>query len=432
MWSPQLDREDPMMKSSRIANTTSDTDDKLILWVAVDTQRDHVQEARSINIHHYSTPNTPCPPWFSPNNVQALQTILGTDYACHTKRLSALHQAVVTPEILRHQHLVQIAYRKSPNDALALLTTMKHRDKKKVLVWLDVHQNVHPYDWMFAYDMLTHECGAIFPLREEIIWADFKIYDMRAFDRVAAADGTYRPRACYPVGAKHTCHLGNSIKTVLKRSHSCAADQVSIVPVGKRGVPVCEHLPVSDQGPMSGGFYRWVHQEYVASLVTFGEFRVYVATRKGAGGAREPYVVYTIRTWWTKGEQERFRDDDDVHGTNTLGTSYQAAPVLRGDTWHEYPLLNYDMLVAYALHTYCQLQNLDEKGFQSLDVGGRLDIGIAPNGEQFFVNELTRWYGAHHFALETQPHPGDNICRAYAKAFAETRCIDARNEAEDS
>jgi hypothetical protein len=166
--------------------------------------------------------------------------------------------------------------------------------------------------------MLTHECSAIFPPREEIIWADFKIYDMRAFDRVAAADGTYRPRACYPVGAKHTCRLGNSIKTVLKRSHSCAADQVSIVPVGKRGVPVCEHLPVSDQGLMSGGFYRWVHQEYVASLVTFGEFRVYVATRKGAGGARVPYVVYTIRTWWTKGEQERFRDDDDVHGTNTL------------------------------------------------------------------------------------------------------------------
>jgi hypothetical protein len=80
------------MKSSRIASTTSGTtDDKLILWVAVDTQRDHVQEARSINVHYYPIPNTPCPPWFSPNNVQALQTILGTDYACYTKRLSALH-----------------------------------------------------------------------------------------------------------------------------------------------------------------------------------------------------------------------------------------------------------------------------------------------------------------------------------------------------
>jgi hypothetical protein len=310
---------------------------------------------------------------------------------------------------------------------------MKDDDRKKVLVWLDVRQSVHPHDWMAAYDMLTHECGAIFPPREEIIWADFKIYHLRAFDRIAAADGTYRPRTCYPVGAKHTCRLGNNIKTVMKRSHSCAADQVRIVPMGKRGVPVCERLPVSEEGPKSDGFYRWVHQEYVSSLVTFGEFRVYVATRRGVGCAREPYVVHAIRTWWTNGEQKRLRDDDgDVHGTNTLGAFYQAAPVLQGDTWHEYPLLNYDMLVAYALHTYCRLQNFGEKGFQSLDVGGRLDISIAPNGGQFFVNDLTRWYGAHHFALETQPHPSDKICRAYAKAFAETRRIDARDETEDS
>jgi hypothetical protein len=43
------------------------------------------------------------------------------------------------------------------------------------------------------------------------------------------------------------------------------------------------------------------------------------------------------------------------------------------------------------------------------------------------VNELTRWYGAHHLAIQTQPMPGDKICRAYAKGFAETRGIRLRH-----
>jgi hypothetical protein len=162
-----------------------------------------------------------------------------------------------------------------------------------------------------------------------------------------------------------------------------------------------------------------VHQEYVSSLVTFGEFRVFIATQAGDDGTRTPYIVHAIRTWWTDKNSKSF-DDTTLSKPENLGYHYSAACVTREDVWHEYPSLDYAKLVSFALRTYRNLQSLEAIGFQSLDVGARLDIGVAPDGTQFFVNELTRWYGAHHFALHTQSQPGDEICRAYAKAFAET------------
>ena len=82
--------------------------------------------------------------------------------------------------------------------------------------------------------------------------------------------------------------------------------------------------------------------------------------------------------------------------------------------------MSYEKLTQYALHVYRQLQASTEIGFQSLNVGGRLDVGLSPDDKGFFINELTRWYGAHQFAMGTQRPPYDKIGRAYAKAFAET------------
>jgi hypothetical protein len=195
---------------------------------------------------------------------------------------------------------------------------------------------------------------------------------------------------------------------------------------------VCERLPIDEDDTLPDDFHRWAHQKYVAWLVILGEFRVFIATRYGADGTREPYVVHVIRTWWTNAKSERLQEDD-AHKPSKLGKHYAAEEVEPQNQWPDYPSINYKKLTKYALHVYCRLQGLQEKGFQSLDVGGRLDIGVAPDGKQFFVNELTRWYGAHHFAIQTQAMPGDKICRAYAQAFAETRGIGLRHvEIEES
>jgi hypothetical protein len=116
-----------------------------------------------------------------------------------------------------------------------------------------------------------------------------------------------------------------------------------------------------------------------------------------------------------------------MHKPSKMGKHYVAEEVNSRYRWPDYPSLDYSKLTEYALHVYSRLQEPDKKGFQSLDVGRRLDIGIAPDGGQFVVDELTRWYGAHQFAVQTQSMPGDRICRAYAKAFAETTYIKPRN-----
>jgi hypothetical protein len=150
------------------------------------------------------------------------------------------------------------------------------------------------------------------------------------------------------------------------------------------------------------------------SLVTFGEFRVFIATRASEDGRRTPYVVHAIRTkWFVPGQEE----DPDPY---KIGDSCRAVEVTPESHWLDYPWLSLERLTEYALHVYRELWASGEVGFQSLNVGGRLDIGVSPDSNGLFFNELTRWYGAHQFAMGTQHPPYDKISRADAKAFAET------------
>ncbi|KAJ5042648.1 hypothetical protein J3E74DRAFT_422827 [Bipolaris maydis] len=58
--------------------------------------------------------------------------------------------------------------------------------------------------------------------------------------------------------------------------------------------------------------------------------------------------------------------------------------------------------------------------FESLEVGVRLDIGLAyiDTVNKFFVNEITRWYGAHYFSHHILGEPKTQICKEFASAFS--------------
>jgi hypothetical protein len=191
---------------------------------------------------------------------------------------------------------------------------------------------------------------------------------------------------------------------------------VNIIKENARGKPKCENTPPGSDGDelSDKGYYRWFHQQYVPSLVEFGEFRVYIATKITKNGARKPYIVHVAHTRWVKNNLE------GTHDPNAIGIHFKAKRVEQETHWAEYPSLSYRKLTKYALHVYSRLQSLNEVGFQTLAVGGRLDIGVAPDEKGLFVNELTRWYGAHQFAKDTLEAPHDQICHAFAKAFAET------------
>lgn len=393
--------------------------ERLVIWVSLDVydQLSQVFENTSAGIPYDPNSALVCPPWFRIQNIKRICAELKYPaiYARSKPNLRALHQGILMAEVLRHQYPYEIIYLDSVEVALKLLATKSQAEKKSITVWLDVLQDAHPYTWMHAFDTLTHECGVIYPPREEIVWADAKIYDMKAFDRIASADGTYRPVTCYP-RAQDQCLLSKSCRSILKRSHSCGAGHVKIIPENKRGIPQCKTTPLSSENdPLSDlKFYHWFHQEYVPSLKEFGEFRIFIAIRTGTNGGREPYIVHVIHTQWVG------KNCEIIHDPDKLGTYFKATKVKPMTHWSDYPTLSYGKLTKYALHVYRRLQNLDEVGFQTLNVGGRLDIGIAPDGKGLFVNELTRWYGAHQFAKDTLKAPHDQVCHAFAKAFAET------------
>lgn len=82
-------------------------------------------------------------------------------------------------------------------------------------------------------------------------------------------------------------------------------------------------------------------------------------------------------------------------------------------------------LHAFALHVYGRLR-AQEAGYESLEVGVRLDVGVGiekgkgkGKGEErrFFVNEITRFYGADFFSQHTLGAPQQEVCLGFAEAM---------------
>ena len=64
-------------------------------------------------------------------------------------------------------------------------------------------------------------------------------------------------------------------------------------------------------------------------------------------------------------------------------------------------------LHTYALYIYSRLRSSEEwrEQFESLEMGVRLDVGVGTTRglekKRFFVNEITRFYGADYFSQHT-------------------------------
>jgi hypothetical protein len=182
--------------------TSTQSDEHVILWISLDSQDQlyALNNECSTRIVHYLDHGELCPPWFERLNVMRIREQLGntSTYAHSGANFRALHQSIVMTEILRHRYPFTVTYMRSTHAALTMLAKMTRAEKKKIITWLDAIQGIHPYVWMHAYDALTNECVYIYPPRHEVTWADFKIYDMHAFDRIANLDGAFRPLTCYP------------------------------------------------------------------------------------------------------------------------------------------------------------------------------------------------------------------------------------------
>ncbi|KAH7070881.1 hypothetical protein FB567DRAFT_633815 [Paraphoma chrysanthemicola] len=267
-----------------------------------------------------------------------------------------------------------------------------------------------------------------FPNEHEAFQERSKLGDIRALDDIAASspqEFSFRPKTCFGSGS---CTLTGVACTVHKRSHSGCASHVKVKPKGEKGFLTCVAADTSttlntrsmvqkkgrtdkksSAAPLgldgtSSPFVHWFHQEYIQALQEF-EFRVFIATQKDPIGlrGRRGRIVAVAKTSFNR-------------ETNALASRI----LLPEDHANRFDL---PYLEAFSLHVFERLRARSDAllGFESLEVGVRLDIGVAqraPNEHVAFVNEVTRWYGAHYFSNNILAEPKTQICKAFAQAFS--------------
>ncbi|XP_014550692.1 hypothetical protein COCVIDRAFT_31643 [Bipolaris victoriae FI3] len=267
----------------------------------------------------------------------------------------------------------------------------------------------------------------VYPNEDEARQEMDKLGDIRALDDVAQSSSeefSYRPMTCFGYGP---CKLQNYEKTVHKRTQSGCAAHVHVRERGEQYQLTCDRethasetqsqrdgcrknksrkTGKSSKTPADGADHsaHWFHQEFVPSLPSC-EFRVFIATvpsKKGIRG-RIGQVFAIAKTSFNKETQE-----------------LAAREFIPADLE---PALTRSDLVRFALFVFEELRARSDSMvvFESLEVGVRLDIGVADNGivgKSFFVNEITRWYGAHYFSNNICAEPKTQICNAFASAFS--------------
>ncbi|KAB2099945.1 hypothetical protein AG0111_0g11664 [Alternaria gaisen] len=284
-----------------------------------------------------------------------------------------------------------------------------------------------------AVRLLKHIHGTAFrayPNESEAWQERAKLGDIRALDDIARSsppEFSYRPKTCFGHGP---CALQEDSITVHKRTHSACATHVHIRKQRDRQQLTCKvEMPASklpskqrsgrksmlaktnksSEDPThdatSSGQTHWFHQEFVPALRDY-EFRVFVVTKRNEQGirGRSGRVVAFAKTAFN---QE----------TQTLASRELLPEDLE-------PSLTRSHLEQFCIWVFESLRARTDSMtfFESLEVGTRLDIGVAEDGmggKRLFVNEITRWYGAHYFSHNICSEPKTQICKAFAHAFGE-------------
>jgi hypothetical protein len=343
-------------------------------------------------------------------SLEALKTRLGSRFISQEEDRLTVHQALLTACFLGGTGRSSAEFQ--PWDWVVdqvkqnrLFEHISNIDAKKIII-LDLRTDCswHKLSESAFYHHIRLVSAlngniTLLPSETETKWAELKIGDIRALDDIANAPGrySYRPKTCF---GERECILSDSRQeTVSKRSHSCGAGDVHVERSGHGSKTRCPTRRKSSDR------YVWFHQEYVPSLVDFGEFRVFLRGNRIINAARtcfewssepkklavSPLLPNEHFTWFSSDPEEQLKKRDELY---TFAQFVRSRLLMRSDA---------------------------KEHFASLRIGVRLDIGVSelsPNG-RFFVNEITRFTSADQFSalLATRPH--FNIPEAWATAIVE-------------
>ncbi|KAK5713822.1 hypothetical protein LTR17_017448 [Elasticomyces elasticus] len=358
--------------------------------------------------------------WYSPAWAKQMRKELGAAFATLHGSSAVLHQNVVTMRALQYLHPTQVHSRpwswlarelQAPKELLTHLQQVS-----PVIIFLSHTATTtlcqpHVRTVLQGLTKLRHLFGnqtlRTIPCEEESEHYHSKVADVRVLDSLAQTSPdvyAYRPRTCLGFTP---CTLGDDAQTVFKRSHSDGGLHVQIEPRGvrtslkctpanssRRKTKLCSRSSQAtspalalDAGPQP----HWFHQEYVSTLATVGEFRVFiVATKDDALGGE---VLHTVRTKTSDGLMSVCAADFDLF----------EHPSATG--------LDRSQVEDFALPIY-----------ESLEIAVRLDIAVAPptaaSSGRLFVLEVTRFYAAHFFCAAASPDPKCQACERVARAIA--------------
>lgn len=264
----------------------------------------------------------------------------------------------------------------------------------------------HQLDDFYAQmeDLLKDQSNVrVYPTHDEFLAVNGKVINVEALDMVAQSDKyhnpqySWRPRTCactHP--SRKDCGLSRiATHAVEKRVYSHCTEHVEVVP--KAVLEKRRRGKLRDKLEPEA---KWFHQDYVESLKSFGEYRLFIC------GDEVKVALISNRLSDEQWVVHQVQDDDFAWFSDDLDE--------RKQKWQE--------LEAFALHIRRSLLAMTDyyHYFESLELGVRLDVGVSDLSRDgvFFVLEITRWWNANYMSELALASPFTQVSRFYGTALA--------------
>ncbi|RYC80877.1 hypothetical protein BFJ63_vAg16240 [Fusarium oxysporum f. sp. narcissi] len=365
---------------------------------------------------------------FKREEISGMQRELGKAFIRRVTGEPVIHQTIVSMLFARAKDHVEAEFKRwdwlrseIQNDSLGDYIAKKKASRVLILLantnsdWEQISVP-HLYSrlrTLSAFDGRLYVC----PSEAETQWAGCKIGDISTLDMIAQdADWkySYRPRTCLGRGR---CTLPSTAvkKMVIKRGYSCGAGHVEVVDGTQRHNLRCIDTEQSHPEPSNTNVDirqpTYFHQEYIESLQTIGEYRVYICREKILA------IAHTKFNW----------DSTPKHFAVQRVQLKSFAWFSRDPKEQQKKL---EELKDYALFMNSRLLELSDirEEYRSLRVGVRLDIGFSEvnrNGRPF-ISENTRFPMADHLASLVLDKPYFTISQEWAESLIEEYTRDWR------
>lgn len=386
-----------------------------VFWVGCEDGMNEPLSTQTLQHRHIAAANSVLvPSCFLLDEAERLMSFVGSSFLNLDREHVSAHQSIVTASLLAEISGRKIHFRTAKrlerqlvqdpslfHQGSILMLTWRRYDLKNAAIVKDIYARVKEFE----------PCSLrVFPSAEELEHVHGKIDDIRALDQIARNSPpkwAFRPTTC---DCTSVCHLSQA--GVLKRTHSCGSEHVIVHPTAsdlERRLKCQSDRRRTSKRQAAQTTERWFHQEYVEGLRNIGEFRVFIVTMKDATGTRG----------------RRGRVIELVHTLELADRELVVTVLGSGSSWRGKSnacKIDPQELREFALYVFDALRSVSDwsTGFESLEVGARVDVGVTIIGgvAQYFVNEVTRIYEADCFA-EWLAQPGTHICRAVSEALAE-------------